>query len=61
MAQQKKNTTGYSLYPYFDMYRTKEAIEQDHQEVEQAIDSVTLSKLDRKIQQIWERVSNSHD
>jgi hypothetical protein len=58
---QRKNAKGYSLYPYFDMYRTEETIEQSHQEIEQAIDSVTLSKLDRKIKKIWDRVLDSPD
>ena len=45
-----------SLYPYFDMYRTEETIKQNHQEIEQAIDSVAPSNHDEKIQQIWERL-----
>lgn len=45
----------YSLYPYFDMYRTEETIKQNHQEVEQAVDKVTGRDIDIKIKKIWDR------
>jgi len=45
----------YSLYPYFDMYRTEETIKQNHQEIEQAIDKVTGRDIDIAIKKIWDR------
>jgi hypothetical protein len=38
------------------MYRTEETIKQNQQEIEQAIDSVTQSRLDEEIQRIWKRL-----
>ena len=44
-----------NLYPYFDKYRSKETIELNHQEIEQAVDEVKGSDVDIKIQKIWDR------
>ena len=40
-------------YEYFNRYRTEATIQQNHQEIKQAIDEV--KDVDVKIQKIWNR------
>ena len=43
-------------YEYFNCYRSKETIQQNHEEIERAIDKVTGGKdVDIKIKKIWDR------
>ena len=51
---ERKNSMSNNLYNYFDKYRTEEAIKQNHQEIEHAINTVAPCKHDEKIQRIWE-------
>ena len=43
------------MYQYAEEHSTEETIEQNHQEIEQAIDEVTGKNIDKRIQQIWEK------
>jgi hypothetical protein len=42
-----------SLYPDYEMYLTEETVEQNHQEIERAIDEVKGNDIE--IQKIWDR------
>ena len=42
-------------YEYFNCYRTEETIQQNHEEIEQAIDKVTGKDIDKQIQEIWDK------
>ena len=42
-------------HEYFNSYRSEETIQQNHEEIEQAIDKITGRGLDIKIKKIWDR------
>ena len=48
--------TSSNRYEYFNRYRSKKTVEEDHQEIEQAIDGIVLKKQDKDIQRIWARL-----
>ena len=48
--------TSSNPYEYFNRYRTEREVQQDHEEIEQAIDSVVPKKQDKDIQRIWARL-----
>ena len=48
--------TSSNRYEYFNRYRKKGTVEEDHQEIEQAIDSIVPQKKDINIQWMWARL-----
>lgn len=44
-----------SLYPYFEKHGSAEAIQQNRQEIRQAINTVKVNSIDVKMKKIWQQ------